>query len=814
MAKKKRKQVLRAALKALIAGAETSAAIKIPAAFISELAALPDDKQKVLAELSQEQFNALLTQSELATLNAAEAAVGTKQIKALIKELSAKVDKLTIIDSREQERTLIQNLPYPSIGDLFKGRDVVLKKLKYRLGDNQPTAITQAIEGLGGIGKTRLAIEFGWWVWNNKKAPAVFFIGAETPERLRVSLASLASEKYLNLPGLKEAEQIDAVLHWLNDNPGWLMILDNADDEDAAKAVEDLLPRFANGHVLITSRYKRWSASVKPHPLDLLEPEQATQFLLDRTADRRIRTDDDKKIAEKLAKELDRLPLALEQAAAYISHNQCSFADYLHQWDSERQKVLDWYDERQMQYPASVAVTWQRTYEQLGPPSRTLLRLSAFLAPEMIPSQMFENSIDIVKEAVELITGKKLTKKSKLKIDEILAEMAAYSMITRQKEGFTVHRILQEGIRSRSAEESRTDWIQKALRIVNNFAPSNSDDFRTWPIYDVLRPHAELIVKTADQNQIIEPTSRLMNQLGVYLNFKGLFGEAEHWLSRTLEIDETSFGPDHPTIAIRLNNLAALLCAANRLSEAEPMYRRALKIDEASFGPNHTNVAIRLNNLAQLLQNTNRYSEAEPLMRRGLEIEESSKGPNHPHVSIQLNNLAGLLQATNRLPEAEPLYRRALKIDEASFGPDHPNVAIRLNNLAQLLKATDRLSEAEPLMRRALKIGKASFGPDHPNVAIRLNNLAELLRTTNRLSEAEPLYRRALKIDEASFGPYHPNVARELNNLALLLKASNRLSEAEPMMRRALKICEDSLGPDHPNTQTVRNNLKSLQNLK
>ena len=134
--------------------------------------------------------------------------------------------------------------------------------------------------------------------------------------------------------------------------------------------------------------------------------------------------------------------------------------------------------------------------------------------------------------------------------------------------------------------------------------------------------------------------------------------------------------------------------------------RRALAIDEKSFGPDHPNVAIGLNNLAELLQATNRLAEAEPLMRRALAIDEKSFGPDHPDVAIRLNNLAQLLQATNRLAEAEPLMRRALAIDEKSFGPEHPNVARDLNNLAQLLQATNRLAEAEPLMRRALMIFK------------------------------------------------------------------------------------------------------------
>src|SRR4029453_5872480 len=170
-------------------------------------------------------------------------------------------------------------------------------------------------------------------------------------------------------------------------------------------------------------------------------------------------------------------------------------------------------------------------------------------------------------------------------------------------------------------------------------------------------------------------------------------------------------------------------------------------IDEQSFGPMHPTVAINLNNLAQLLQATNRLAEAEPLRQRALTINEQSFGPMHPTVAINLNNLAQLLQATNRLAEAEPLRQRALTINEQSFGPMHPTVAINLNNLAQLLQARRHLAVAEPLRQRALTIDEQSFGPMHPTVARDLNNLARLLQDTNRLAEAEPLRQRALTID-------------------------------------------------------------------
>jgi tetratricopeptide (TPR) repeat protein len=130
-----------------------------------------------------------------------------------------------------------------------------------------------------------------------------------------------------------------------------------------------------------------------------------------------------------------------------------------------------------------------------------------------------------------------------------------------------------------------------------------------------------------------------------------------------------------------MDRLSTLFYSKALHIRAEPYLRRALAIAEANFQPNDPRIATRLNNLAQLLKATNRLGEAEPLMRRVVSIFEASYGPDHP-------TLAQLLHATNRLGEGEPLLRRALAIDEASYGPDHPDVAIDLNNLALLLQDT------------------------------------------------------------------------------------------------------------------------------
>jgi tetratricopeptide (TPR) repeat protein len=659
------------------------------------------------------------------------------------------------------------NLPFLPLGDLLKGRDEELQRLITNLQSSTKTA-SLAIHGLGGIGKTRLAVEYAWR--SGDRYDTALFVVADSPEALRSGLASLARPGLLNLPEYEagaEAKAVEAVLSWLRDNSRWLLILDNIDTEEAAKAVREMLPRLGNGHVLITSRRREWPRTIQKQPLGELNREEAVQFLLKSTEGERTHASDDAEQAGRLAEILGGLPLALEQAAAYIVHHQMTFADYLEDWQRERQKVLEWHDEAVLDYPASVAATWQKTFNQLCPEGATILRLTAFLAPEPIPEEMFEEGKDTVEEAATTFieeTGQQRTERT---IRDAFSDLAGFSMITRSAGRFTVHRVVQEVLRTRIPVDSQRSWIDFSLRLVNDYSPQEPSDVRTWPVWDVLRPHAARIVEEADRVGIPDPTARLMSQLALLLLEKSLY------------------------------------------IQAEPLMRRALAISEASLGPDHPGVSIRLNNLALLLQDTNRLTEAEPLIRRALAIDEASFGTDHPEVAIDLNNLAQLLQATNRLAEAEPLMR-ALDTDEASFGTDHPNVAIGLNNLTQLLKATNRLAEAEPLMRRALEIDEASFGTDHPNVAIRLNNLAQLLQDTNRLAEAEPLMRRALEVDEDSFGTDHPNVARDLNNLAQLLQDTNRLTEAEPLMRRALAIFERSLGPDHPRTQIARKNLEIL----
>jgi tetratricopeptide (TPR) repeat protein len=697
-------------------------------------------------------------------------------------------------------------LPYPSLGSLFKGRDGFLRDLRTGLTRRGGAAaiVSDAVLGTGGIGKTRAAVEYAWA--NRRHYKALLQVTADTPDTLDANLAALAAPLRLAEAGAAETDvKKNAVLAWLCANPGWLLILDNADTEAARDAVIALLGRLDRGHVLVTSRLERsaWH-DMGPIDLDVLATPDAAAFLLEATEGYRVPHPDDAPQAAALAEELGGLALALDLAAATIRQRQCSLADYTLLWRDARDKVKGWNRKALTGYHSAVGQTWQTSVAQVSPTARVLLERLAFLAPEPVPGFL----LDVPVPEADPLDAR-----------EALLELAAYSLVTRQAaaDRFSVHRLVQDATRRGLDDATRRQRVTEAAGWVNAAWVGDAQDARDWPRLEPLVPHAEAVALAADRAGIAEPTGRLMNDAATLLQQRAQFARAEPLNFRALELAEAQFDADHPEVAIHLNNLAHLCWITNRLGQAEPLLRRALAILEQAFGPDHPEVASSLNALAVVLDDTNRGAEAEPLYRRALAIDEAKLGDAHPQVAVDLTNLGLLLGRLNRPAEAEPLLRRAVMIDEAHYGRDDPQVAMDLTNLAWLLNTTGRVAEAEPLRRRVLAIDEAQFGPAHPSVARSLNNLGVSLYAQRRYAEAEPLYRRALAIDEANFGADHPAVARDLTNLGLLLCATGRAAEAEPLLRRAVVILlrfQRDTGHAHPDgDQAIENYIAGLTDL-
>jgi tetratricopeptide (TPR) repeat protein len=705
----------------------------------------------------------------------------------------------------------VWNVPYPR-NSFFIGRDELLTHIHSQLQTGQATALSQpqAISGLGGIGKTQIAVEYAYRFHQDYQV--VLWARAESTEALTSSFITIAT--LLKLPEYEAQDQtitVQAVKTWLQTHNGWLLLLDNADDLGLVSA---FLPPVLGGHLLLTTRAQAMGRLAGRLEVDVFPVEQGALFLLRRAAllapDAELlqASTRDQELAVQITQELGGLPLALDQAGAYLEETGSSLADYQQAYRQHRTELLKERRGLVADHPESVTTTWSlsfRCVEARNPAAADLLRLCAYLAPDAIAEEIITQGTAHLGPRLALIATDALL------LGQMMEALRAYSLIGRDPAAKTlsIHRLVQVVLRDMLDEAERLRWVERAIRAVHAALPAV--EHANWPQWERLLAHALACSEWIEQLGVHLPeATEVLQQTGSYLTDLARYSEAEPLLERAYRISEQEWGAEHIDTARDAFTLAKLYWIQGKYTEAEPLYQRALLIHEQQLGPQHPLTATSLNNLALLYESQGRYAEAEPLFQRALSIRERQVGPLHPYTAQSLNNLALLYCSQGKYTEAEPLYQRALAIDEKVFGLEHPDVATDLNNLASLYERQGKYTEAEPLYQRALSICERQLGPRHPNTAASLNSLAGLYESQGKYAEAEPLYQRALSIREQQLGSQHPTTATSLNNLAGLYQIGGKYAEAEPLYQRALAIYEQQVEPTHPNTATSLNNLARL----
>jgi tetratricopeptide (TPR) repeat protein len=676
----------------------------------------------------------------------------------------------------------------------FTGREEHLASLKIALSSGKTAALTQAIHGLGGVGKTQLALEYAYR--NVAEYDVVWWVRSEEPATLAADYASLA--KALDLPEKEAADQlliIKAVKQWLEQNPKWLLVFDNAKDP---AEVRKYIPRGETGHVLVTSRNANWRGIATLLDVKVLERKESVDFLLKRTGYT------DREAAGALADALGDLPLALEQTGAYMEAKGRTLSDYLNMFTVHKNKLLN-RAAPSTDYPDTVATTWNIAFDevmQLSSSGADLLNLCAFLAPDNIPVELLNSGVQYLPESLTAVAADPLA------FDDAVDPLRRYSLVEITAETISVHRLVQAVNRDRLDEDEKKKWAEAAVRIVNEAFPFKSNDVLTWPVCSRLLPHALAAAEHAEALDVAsDSTARLLNQMGLYLKGRAQFAEAKEMHERALAIDEAAYGPDHPDVAIDVNNLGLVLEDLGDMEEAKKMFERALVIDEAAYGPDHPQVAISVNNLGLILKDLGDLEGAKKMHERALIIGETAYGPDHPQVAIYVNNLGLVLEDLGDMEGAKKMYERALAIGEAAYGPDHPDVAISVNNLGLVLKVFGDMEGAKKMYERALAIGETAYGHDHPVVATYVSNLGLVLQDIGDLEGAKKNYERALAIGESTYGPDHPTLAIRVNNIGGVLQALEDVEGAKKMFERALAIGETAYGPDHPQVAIYVNNI-------
>jgi len=703
----------------------------------------------------------------------------------------------------EEEEQKLWSVPYPR-NPFFTGREEILSHMYEQFHQDHTMALTQslAVSGLGGIGKTQIALEYTYQYRQHYRY--VFWSSAATREALLADFTTMAD--LLQLPEKHESDKnqlIKAVRHWFATHQDWLLVLDNVDD---AAMIQDFVPIERPGHVLLTSRAQALGPLAQRIEVETMGITEATLLLLRRsrylTPDAFLDhvSEDHLTAAETIAMEMDFLPLALDQAGAYIEEVGCSLSAYLELYRAHRKELLRRRGSVPTDHPEPVATTWSLSFQQIelaSPAAAQLLQFCAFLEPDAIPEELIsEGSAHLGPTLASMATDA-------FKLNEAIEELRRFSLVHRYPETrlLRIHRLVQAVLKDALETDEQRQWAERAVRAVNTTFPADAEDVSTWPRGQRFLAQAQVCsVLVQDYTLVVEEAAALLARTANYLHIYALYEQAEPLYQQALAIREQILGPEHPSTATGLNDLAYLYWQQSKYKQAEPLYQRALAIYEQQLGANHPKTAKCLNNLVILYGQQGKYAQAETLCQRALAIYEQQSGPDHPDTARSLNNLVILYGQQGKYAQAETLCQRALAIYEQQSGPDHPDTARSLNNLANLYCLQGKYEQAEPLYLRALAIYEQHLGVSHHSIAYLLHGLAELYQHQGKYEQAEPLYLRALAIYEQHLVADHPDMAESLHGLAKLYQHQEKQALAEPLYLRALAIRERELGQQHPET--------------
>ncbi|OAP63059.1 hypothetical protein AYL99_02286 [Fonsecaea erecta] len=779
------------------------------------------------------------------------------RLQSEIDKLSgAQVDSNKVSDVRHARP--IWYIPFSQTSE-FVGRTCQLRRLKRKIEELGSSQIV-SILGLGGVGKSRLALELVYQIRSEHPQYSHFWI--EATDRLTFERDLLEIGKKLGIPGIEDAKADVKTLvkQWLNHpEERWLLILDNADDEalwgrrsdptDGKSTAAEWLPTLTNGTIIITTRSRRVAshlAGKEVIELTAMSPEEARTMFKNALEKPEIAADENETTI--LLDKLTYLPLAIFQAASYMNMTQEPLATYLELMDKPEEEVVELLSEDfgdRSRYSSAhnpVATTWLISFNRIReyhPLAAQFLSSMACLREKSIPESLLPE-VDSRKDAIGA-----------------LATLKGYSFVTRQtgNDGrinhealYDMHRLVYLAARSWLRKQGKLrDW-QKAciIRLAELFPQRDYQYKNVWTAY---LPHAQRLCEESetedfpkryrllekmglcliadgkfgeavDAHRAVvhwrekklgisdEETLRAYNNLGEALNWKGDHHVAEKYLQKALQLQEI-LGPEHPDTLTNIDNLASTYWNQGRWKEAEELEVQVMETSTRVLGAEHPDTLTSIGNLASMYRDQGRWKEAEELEVQVMETRTRVLGAEHPNTLTSIANLASTYWGQGRWKEAEELEVQVMKTRTRVLGAEHPYTLTSIANLASTYRDQGRWREAEELEVQVMETRTRVLGAEHPDTLISIGNLALTYQYQGRWKEAEELGMQVMETRTRVLGAEHPHTLNSMANLAHTLKNQNRGDEATWLMASCVEIRQRVLGASHPHTQSAEQTLRA-----
>lgn len=654
----------------------------------------------------------------------------------------------------------------------FTGRREALLAISELLTSDPPPAVV-ALCGLGGIGKTQIALEYA--VRHAAEYDLVAWLHAEGPEALAADYAALT--KVLGLPERETHDQypkIEAVRKWLARHRRWLLVFDNAPTPEAIRAY---LPPAPIGHVLATSRHQSWRSLGAALLIDVLRPDEAAEFLAARIG--APHTVD----AERLCEELGRLPLALEEAAAYIEATGRSVTTYRRLLESNRRRLLG-EGTPPVDYPWTVRSTWEISLRHLEadvPHAVRLLSLCAYLAPDDIPLAALRDGL------AQQVDGPLALLRDEIEFDRCVAALRRYSLVKTGDGTLSIHRLVQVVTRDRLPTEAHAGWAQAALQLVEAVYPRSGLSGDVQPASGRLLPHALAVLSHAAQlPPCDERAAQLLSRTGIYLSATGDHTRAAEHLAKARRIVAR-----HPTFGEReraalLANVAVVQNARGELEDARDLFEQALALHERLDGPDSLSVGLDLVNLAWVRRAFGDLLPARAAGARAARILHGALGPQHPILATLQSVTARVLWELGEIDAARAQLDGVLAMLEHAAEAGHPMAAGAWFQTGLLSFAFGDLARAAQCAQRGTDVGTPAYGPDHPLVLSNVAVAGQVLLAREELGAAQLAFERVVSGTARTCARPHADLAI---SLPLLAEAHGRAGNAS----LARRIAEEAL---------------------
>lgn len=699
----------------------------------------------------------------------------------------------------DQGSQKLWNVPFRR-NPYFTGYDEVIEDLRLRISAEKDGVAIETISGLGGIGKTQLMLEYAYRRRDDYQA--VFWLRADKQELLEEDLAQAA--KLCGVPEARKRQPnhqylVTEVKQWFQKHSGWLLLLDNVEED---VQVKDILSGMPHGHVLLTTRSQGVAELASNLRLDKMQPEEGTLLLLHRAhillppASLDTLSNADRQKALELSLLLDDLPLALDQAGAYIDETKCSLSDYIQLYHEHRKELLQRRSQREKlyaDYKESVATTWLisfRKVEQQCPAATKLLDLCAFLHPDAIPEDILLEGTFLENTEMHPIV------ESALQLNQACEVLLRYSLIRRNAAAnlFSIHRLVQAVLQDRMDEPRQRLWAEQTVRAVEKA-------FASAPLEQVefYIPHARLCADLIKRwNLVGEAPTHLLERVATEVDKRGWHAQATPLYDRAFSASIDLRGKNDRRTIDLLRELGRVFMDLGVYGMALILYERAKKDFERILGAEHPSVLDCLNNMALAELKGNNIANAAHFYMQAMEWHMRVPEPVSAERATTYYIAAQIVTVLGNTLLAEAHYQYALRISRQISGAESAQVSNILSGLGMLYLQIGAFERAEPMLQRALEVRQNVFGNDHPQTAHSLENLAALARYQDKPNVAEQLCIQALAIRQQKLGPYHPDIARSYQALAALASDQGKNEEAEQLYREALASYQHSGGLESP----------------